>query len=411
MLQNRTITRQYTDSSAQQEYRYDKNKLYSADVAIFHKGVLESIVEVRVTHATTGDAPQSRTACVGVNNVWEISAVQILGQHTELYTTANAVEVRSLLTHEPARCACKIYPGCHAHHANVDSRACHACSREWDEWNKEWLFIMGGMAMMVDHASIHINKIPGWQRSKFPTFQDIVEKRFEDQVHRELDEFDFASASWDLKTCADIRQVECSAKRRFDQMKHSLRVLTPVFKRLSAYLNWKSFSYQMVDEGDIETAVEHLNSKPGWGDTENHGEDVKSLYVLYLRKSSASDRMFSIKGNLAKPLVPIEEPLLSELKVAVLPLIRAENVLKRFLQKLLVYIRGTLAEREVADRQRRHRQYKQWVQPQLDAFTPIVSKKRRPVAKIMISSASASEVKCRPIPCSGNGCDRMGIIQ
>ncbi|CAM9407905.1 unnamed protein product, partial [Sphacelaria rigidula] len=99
------VTRQYTDSSAQQEYRYDKNKLYSADVAIFQKCVLESIVEVRVTHATTGDALQSRTACVGVNNVWEISAVQILGQQTELYTTANAVEVRSLLNHEPARCA------------------------------------------------------------------------------------------------------------------------------------------------------------------------------------------------------------------------------------------------------------------------------------------------------------------
>lgn len=32
---------------------------------------------MRVSHATTGDALQSRTACVGVNNVWETAAIEI----------------------------------------------------------------------------------------------------------------------------------------------------------------------------------------------------------------------------------------------------------------------------------------------------------------------------------------------
>lgn len=62
-------------------------------------------------------------------------------------------------------------------------------------------------------------------------------------------------------------------------MKRSLRVITPVFKRFSAYLNWKSFSHQMLDEGENAKAVEPLDSKPGWGDTENHGENVKNLYI------------------------------------------------------------------------------------------------------------------------------------
>lgn len=40
------IARQYTDSKAKQEYRYDANKNYSADVAIFQNHSLVSIVEV-----------------------------------------------------------------------------------------------------------------------------------------------------------------------------------------------------------------------------------------------------------------------------------------------------------------------------------------------------------------------------
>ncbi|CAN0456987.1 unnamed protein product, partial [Ascophyllum nodosum] len=90
------IKRQYADSSAQLEYRYDTNKMYSADVTIFQMGVLESIVEVRISHATTGDALESRTACVGVNSVWEISAEDMLDQQTDLFTTENAVKIRSL---------------------------------------------------------------------------------------------------------------------------------------------------------------------------------------------------------------------------------------------------------------------------------------------------------------------------
>lgn len=103
------LERRYTDSSARQEYRYDRHRNYSADVAILQNGVIASIVEVCVSHATTGDALQSRMACVGANNVWEISAIEILNHQAELFTTANAIEVRSLLQHELGECT----PVCH----------------------------------------------------------------------------------------------------------------------------------------------------------------------------------------------------------------------------------------------------------------------------------------------------------
>lgn len=64
------ITRQYPDSCAQQEYRYDPHKMYSADVALFREGEIEAIIEVCATHATTGDSLESRTACVGSDNVF-----------------------------------------------------------------------------------------------------------------------------------------------------------------------------------------------------------------------------------------------------------------------------------------------------------------------------------------------------
>ncbi|CAN0057922.1 unnamed protein product, partial [Pylaiella littoralis] len=72
------IPRKHADSSAQQEYRCDANKSYSADVAIFQNGAITSIVEV--SHATTGESLKSRTARIGANNVCRISAIDILNQ-------------------------------------------------------------------------------------------------------------------------------------------------------------------------------------------------------------------------------------------------------------------------------------------------------------------------------------------
>ncbi|CAM9091330.1 unnamed protein product [Laminaria digitata] len=64
-----SIARQYINGEPKQEHRYDATKSYSADVAIFENGVISAIVEVCASHATTGDSLESRTACVGVNNV------------------------------------------------------------------------------------------------------------------------------------------------------------------------------------------------------------------------------------------------------------------------------------------------------------------------------------------------------
>lgn len=50
------IAHKYTDSSAQQEYRYDAKKSYPADVAIFQNGVITSMVEVCVSHPTIGES-------------------------------------------------------------------------------------------------------------------------------------------------------------------------------------------------------------------------------------------------------------------------------------------------------------------------------------------------------------------
>lgn len=200
--------------------------------------------------------------------------------------------------------------------------------------------------MDIGAAHRHLDSISRWKTCELPVFQDMVDSRSDKYVHAFLDKFDLRGATRECRYLPSERKdVEFSAKRRLDQMKHSLHVLTPVFKRFSAYLNWKSFFHQMVDKGEYEKAIAHLDSKPGWGDTKNHGEGVKNLYFLYLRKSIAWDRIFSIEEELATPLVPIEEPLLSELKVAVLPLIRAENVLKRFLQKSLIYTMHSSGEK------------------------------------------------------------------
>ncbi|CAN0326507.1 unnamed protein product [Pylaiella littoralis] len=77
------ITRKYVDSSAQQEYRYDANTSYSADVAIFQNGAITCIVEVCLSHATTGELLKSRTACVGANNVCGTSAIELLNQQAD----------------------------------------------------------------------------------------------------------------------------------------------------------------------------------------------------------------------------------------------------------------------------------------------------------------------------------------
>lgn len=59
---------------------------------------------MRASHATTGHALGSRQSCVGGFNVWEVSVSEVLSHQTELFTTADAVEVWSPLRYELDEC-------------------------------------------------------------------------------------------------------------------------------------------------------------------------------------------------------------------------------------------------------------------------------------------------------------------
>lgn len=233
------ISQQYTNSVSQQEYRYDTTKNYSADVAVFQNGVMSAIVEVCASHATTGESLESRTACVGVNNAWEVSATKILNQHADLFTTANAVEVHSLLNHKPDACSCERCPGCDEFHAGEQSE-CDACGREYAGWVDMCRYHTNikNDHMFTSSAYFHLEKIPMWKRNELPVFEDMVDKRFDQKVHLFLDAFDFLSATNEFRDLPSYRQgVEFSSKRRLERMKRAFQVLTPAFKRFSQRLN------------------------------------------------------------------------------------------------------------------------------------------------------------------------------
>lgn len=92
--------------------------------------------------------------------------------------------------------------------------------------------------MDIGAAHRHLDSIPRWKRCELPVFQDIVDSRFDKYVHAFfLDKFDLRAAIREFRYLpSERKEVEFSAKRRLDQMKHSLHVLTPVFKRFSVYL-------------------------------------------------------------------------------------------------------------------------------------------------------------------------------
>lgn len=83
---------------------------------------------------------------------------------------------------------------------------------------------------------------------------------------------------------------------------------------------------------------------------------MKEVYFTSLGHDTRDSCLFWIKEALAKPLMTIEEPLLTELKVAVQPPIRAERVMKRFLDKCSMYVRWKQRKGEAKDRQRRRRE-------------------------------------------------------
>lgn len=127
----------------------------------------------------------------------------------------------------------------------------------------------------------------------------------------------------------------------------------------------------MAHEGEYENAIEHLDKEPAWADMEHYYSEKHHFMKLHYRERvkelySGSPKhairwywFEYIQEALTKPLVAIEEPLLADLKVFV----RAAQVLKRFVDKCLIYIRRKQRKRETEDRQRRLRQYERAMGP------------------------------------------------
>lgn len=368
------IKRRYTDSTAKQEYRYDKNKLYSADVAIFQQDVLESIVEVHVSHATTGDALKSRTACVGVNSVWEIAADEILDQQIELFTTERTVEIRSLLcqykayectpmcrrrvreaeelvefdrqqeiyrTTRPcgdcgvlgvdavtlqapdtktgylcANCGKKC-PSCDDYMGIGITGCCASCSRMWDKWNNRW-------------ANLRQNALEQ-RKSRSLRVLGPVFKRY---------------------------SIYLSWKRR-----RSLRILGPPLKRYALFLVWRRRLYSCLKARSYHKAAEHLTSPP-------RGKDVGYFRALmvhdwstWIKRLVIKIEFVAAKRLLLKPLEMVDGSLLVELKALFVSRVHASLILQRLARQFLPYIRWTLRKRMVANVARMYRRYQTWVQP------------------------------------------------
>lgn len=375
------IKRQYIDCEAKQEYRYDTNKNYSADVAIFQQGVLESIVEVRVSHATTGDALESRTACVGVNSVWETAADEILDQQTDLFTTESTVEIRSLLhqykayectpicrrrvreaeemaefdrqqeidgTTRPcggcgvlgfdavtmeapdtktgylcAKCSKKC-PSCDAYMSIEKTGCCASCSHRWEKWNKRWDYLR--------KASLEKRK----QRS--------------------------------LRTIAPVIRRYCIYLRW--RRRRSLRVLGPHLKRYAVFLVWRLRLHMCLRARSYHKATEHLRKIPKWKDVGQFSAFVVNEWFMWIRHLILNFNLIAAERLLSNPLADAEEPLLAELNSTLASRVRASLVIERLVRKSLPYIRWKLRKKIMHDVHRMYRQYQRWVTPDPD---PIVT--------------------------------------
>jgi hypothetical protein len=400
------LERQYPGSSARKEYRYDRAKNYSADVAIFQNGVIASIVEVCVSHATTGDSLQSRVACVGADNVWEVSAVEILKHQAELFTTANAIEVRSLLQYELEECT----PVCHRRVREAEelveferqqevfrttrpcsdcgvpgasavtlrapdtetgylcancgrkcpscddcyvstalAGCCSSCSRMWAKWENRWAFV----------------------------HQSSLEKRKERSLRI-------------LGPVFKRYSIYLSWKRR-----RSLRVLGPPLKRYAVFLVWRRRLYLCLRARSYYKAAEHLASA-------SRGNDVGYFRALMVQEWSTWIKSLVIKLEfvaakrlLLNPLELVDGALLVELKALFVTRLHASSILQRLAQKFLPYIRWTLRKRMVADVARMYRQYQTWVQPgAIETTTP--NKPKAPLKRGGTTSLKITEFFGQP---------------
>lgn len=248
-----TIARQYPNSSAQQEYRYDLNKLYSADVALFSKkGVLGSIVEVHASHATTGHALESRRSCVGANNVWEVSAVETLKHQSELFTTANAVEIPSLLHYEVDECT----PVCHrvvreteelaeiAHYREMRLRSFRIIGpvvkrySSFLAWKRRLHLCL--RARSYHKAVDHIDCIPRWKEPIQSQFRELVVREWCTWINSLVRKFEFVAAERLLSAPLLVieESVLAGLKINFVSRVRASRVLKCALQKHLVYVRW-----------------------------------------------------------------------------------------------------------------------------------------------------------------------------
>lgn len=77
--------RRYEGCTASQEYRYDDR--HAADVGVFSgDGKLRAIVEVKISHATTGEALESRVSHVGLGDMWEADTTRVIEAQSKLHS-------------------------------------------------------------------------------------------------------------------------------------------------------------------------------------------------------------------------------------------------------------------------------------------------------------------------------------
>lgn len=93
---------QYAKCTASPEYRYDG--IHSADVGVFYEKYLKSIVEVKMSHATTGESLKTRIDRVGAKNVWEVSAMDVLKYQNKLVLSKDTVTLDSIIPYQDSRC-------------------------------------------------------------------------------------------------------------------------------------------------------------------------------------------------------------------------------------------------------------------------------------------------------------------
>lgn len=84
----------YEGCTASQEYRYDDR--HSADVGVFSgDGALRAIVEVKFSHATTGEALESRVSRVGVEDIWEVDAWRVIKAQRTLHSEGKGIKLNA----------------------------------------------------------------------------------------------------------------------------------------------------------------------------------------------------------------------------------------------------------------------------------------------------------------------------